>query len=382
LLAAVALIAVAPSTARADHDGFAPPVHDNGDAAFALGLNTTLENHGVRGATVQAGEWLTCKGNDYRHTVWYTFTLPARGTVAVTVRGVSIWDGLPLDTIVAVSGEGSISDPPIDCDDDGTGQVGGGSRLELTLNPGTYYAQVGTYNYDLADPAYRPMVIGPDVGSFAIDLRYTQDVDLDDDGYPAGQDCNDRNGAIHPNAVDVEFNGVDEDCRGGDDRDRDNDGYPQGADCNDRKRSVNPGVREVPGDFEDENCDGKSRAALLDPFPAVVFPSLAYSGQTRVTKLEIKDVAKGYRVRILCKGAGCPKKKIKRGLRSRKSARIGAFSGKSLHPGAVVEVYVTKPRTNTIGKYVRFQIRSGRAPKRIDCRVAARTGKPTSCKAS
>jgi hypothetical protein len=378
---AVAMAAL-PSAARADHDGFAPPDHDNGNAAFSIELNTTLENHGVRGATVQAGEWLVCKGNDYRHTVWYTFSLPARGQVIVTVRGTSIWDGLPLDTVIAVSGEGSIGDPPIDCDDDGTGQIGGGSRLDLTLNAGTYYIQVGTYNYDLADPSYRPLVVGPDVGSFSIDLRFNQDFDLDDDGFAGGLDCNDGNAGINPNAVDIEFNGIDEDCKGGDDRDRDNDGFPQGVDCNDGKRSVNPGVREVPGDFEDENCDGKKPAALLDPFPAVVFPTLAYSGRTKVTKLEIKDVAKGYRVRVLCKGGGCPRKTLKRRVRSRKSTRIGAYSAHSLRPGAIVEVYVTEPGTNSIGKYVRFQIRSGKAPKRIDCRVAARSGKPTACKAS
>jgi hypothetical protein len=333
-------------------------------------------------ATVQPGEWLDCNGSAYGHTVWYTFTIPARGQVVVTVRGTSVFDLLPLDTIIAISGEGSIADRPIACDDDGTGQVAGGSRLDLTLGAGTYYVQVGTFDYDTADPSFRPAVVGRDVGTFSLDLRFNQDFDLDDDGFAGGLDCNDGNAGINPNAVDIEFNGIDEDCKGGDDRDRDNDGFPQGVDCNDGKRSVNPGVREVPGDFEDENCDGKKPAALLDPFPAVVFPTLAYSGRTKVTKLEIKDVAKGYRVRVLCKGGGCPRKTLKRRLRSRTSTRIGAYSAHSLRPGAIVEVYVTEPGTNSIGKYVRFQIRSGKAPKRIDCRVAARSGKPTACKAS
>jgi Putative metal-binding motif len=369
---------ILPASASADHDGFAPPIHDNGEAAFLMALNSTLEDHGVRGAGTQAGERLLCSGSSYGHTVWYAFDVPARGQVVATVRGTSIFDGFPLDTIISLQGEGSIGQAAIACDDDGTGQAGGGSRLDLTLGGGRYYLQVGTFVYP---PGFRPFT-GPDVGSFAIDLRYSQDVDLDDDGYAVGQDCNDGNPGVHPNAVDIEFNGIDEDCVGGDDRDRDNDGYAQGADCNDRKRSVNPGVREVPGDFEDENCDGKKRAALLSPFPTVVFPNLGFASRTVVTKLEVKDVAKGYRVRVLCKGGGCPAKTLKRRLRSRKSTRIGAFTGKVLRPGAIVEVYITKPGTNTVGKYVRYEVRSGKPAKRVDCRVSARTGGPVGCKGS
>jgi hypothetical protein len=335
----------------------------------------------VRRATVESGERLTCAGAVYGHTVWYAFDLPARGQVVATVRGISLWDGFPLDTIISLQGPGSIGQAAIACDDDGTGQIGGGSRLDVALAAGRYYLQVGTFDYG-ATNTLRPLVFFRDVGSFAIDVRFSQDLDIDNDGYAVGQDCNDRNAAVHPNAIDVEFNGIDEDCRGGDDRDRDNDGFDRGADCNDNRKSVNPGVREVPGNFVDENCDGKKRAALLSPFPAVVFPTLSYSDRTVVTKLEVKDVKKGYRVRVLCKGGGCPWKTHKRKLRSRGTARVGAFAGRTLRPGAVLEVYVTKPKTNTVGKYVRFEVRSGKPPKRVDCRVSARTGGPVSCKAS
>jgi Putative metal-binding motif len=373
----VFIAGILPATAGADHDGAAPPINDAGDQAFGVALNSTVENHENNGATTQIGERTDCNGNIYGHTVWYWFETSARGQVVVTVRGTSTLDFAPLDTVISLQGEGSIGQAPIACDDDGAGQVGGGSRIDVTLNPGSYYVQIGTFDYP---PGFRPGVIGPDLGRFSIDVRFAQDLDLDDDGYAVGQDCNDGNPAVHPNTVDVEFNGIDEDCVGGDDRDRDNDGFPQGADCNDRKRSVNPGVREVPGDFEDENCDGKKRAALLSPFPTVVFPNLGYSDRTVVSKLEVKDVARGYRVRVLCKGGGCPGKALKRRLRSRKSTRIGAFTGQVLRPGAIVEVYVTKPGTNTVGKYVRFEVRSGKSAKRVDCRVSARTGGPVACK--
>src|SRR6185295_18753306 len=50
-------------------------------------------------------------------------------------------------------------------------------------------------------------------------------IDSDGDGFSSAADCNDGNAGIHPGAVDVPENGVDEDCDGRDavnlDRDRD-----------------------------------------------------------------------------------------------------------------------------------------------------------------
>lgn len=83
-----------------------------------------------------------------------------------------------------------------------------------------------------------------------------------------GVDCDDSDASIHPGAVDVCGDGIDQDCDGEDAVcnciDGDLDGYygydqvycPTGDDCDDGDYSVNPGVEEVCGDGVDNNCDG------------------------------------------------------------------------------------------------------------------------------
>ena len=73
-------------------------------------------------------------------------------------------------------------------------------------------------------------------------------------------DCNDAAGGIRPNALEIWYDGVDQNCDGRSDYDRDFDGFLSssygGTDCNDNNKLIKPGGREIAGDGVDGNCNG------------------------------------------------------------------------------------------------------------------------------
>jgi hypothetical protein len=170
-------------------------------------------------------------------------------------------------------------------------------------------------------------------------------IDADRDGFASAIDCDDTAASIHPGAVDVLENGVDEDCDGRDavNLDRDADGFPVPADCNDRDPAIRPGAVEIRGNDVDENCD--KRAEPFGLLRSLVVSSFAYgNSSTGVRALVVRNAPKGARIVLACRGPGCPFSATKRFGVPRDLAAVSLtrfFKGAALKPGARVTVTVT-----------------------------------------
>ncbi len=176
------------------------------------------------------------------------------------------------DTDCTDSGEATSADPSGDCDDN-----------DATVNPGASETTGDGFdqNCDGKETCYAD---ADDDGYRITSTVSSSDSDCSDSGEARGSepsgDCDDTNATVHPYAVEIPGDAVDEDCDGGElcYRDGDDDGYRVSAtmvstdadcsdsgealsadpadDCDDADGAVYPGALEIEGDEIDEDCDG------------------------------------------------------------------------------------------------------------------------------
>jgi len=92
----------------------------------------------------------------------------------------------------------------------------------------------------------------PDTGTWGT----SELVDLDSDGSPADEDCDDGNGAVYPGNSETPYNGLDDDCDDSTpDDDLDGDGHGVADDCDDADATVHPDATESCNDVDDD-CNG------------------------------------------------------------------------------------------------------------------------------
>ena len=117
----------------------------------------------------------------------------------------------------------------------------------------------GDREKDSGEPTCSPVAEIPYDG-IDQDCDGTDLTDADGDGHDAtamgGDDCDDADASVHPDATETWYDGIDSDCSGGSDDDADGDGHDAPLDCDDTDASIHPDATETWYDGIDQDCDG------------------------------------------------------------------------------------------------------------------------------
>jgi hypothetical protein len=158
--------------------------------------------------------------------------------------------------------------------------------------------------------------------------------------------------------------------------DADQDGVPAGTDCDDFNNQVYPGAPEVVGDGRDQDCNGVDAAGRVSAL--VSFDSRSTRKSTKFKMIKVAEAPAGAGVLVTCVGGkrkGCPKSRTFT-TSAKGSVSLTRMFRKRLRVGAKIYVAVTTP--NAVGKVRELTIRPRKVKGSTLCQPPG-TSDPVKC---
>ncbi|MFZ5480020.1 MAG: MopE-related protein [Myxococcota bacterium] len=250
------------------------PTHPYGGGLTVVVLESSLpfDRGAIRDAIAARQTWVTTGPRVPATVAWTSAGLPLGGlgdALAVPVgEDLEVRVEVPSGHLSHVTGVDVVTEGARwSLVEDGTGgfdgvvpaaEVPSWAYVEVEVDGASFYGGAGVCDDGGDDWEY--------VWSSPSWIQLRTDWDLDGIESTAG-DCDDLDASVYPGAVEVWYDGVDQDCDGANDFDADRDGAAVDRDCDDADPERSPDFEEAWYDGVDQDCDGNDRDRDADGYP-------------------------------------------------------------------------------------------------------------------